>query len=290
MLRFSRTKTLAILIVTLLGLLFALPNLLPASVRADLPSWLPHRTMTLGLDLQGGSYLLLEVDSAALRKERAAALREDVRQVLRDKHLGYVGLRASSTDVQFHLRQPSDRDAALTALRKLAQPISSSIIAVSGQTDLSVSANASGLVTVAPTDVAIDQRVRSAVAQSIEIIRRRIDQLGTTEPTIEAEGADRILVQVPGLQDPQRLKTLLGKTAKLTFRLVDVTHSVQAAVQGNVPPDDDLLYSNTKDKTPYLVQKRVMVSGEQLTDAQPGFDQQTNQPIVSFRFNSGGAR
>jgi preprotein translocase subunit SecD len=291
MLRFSRLKAGSIIVITLIGILLALPNLLSPAQRESLPSWLPHRAMTLGLDLRGGSYLLLQVDSQALRKERAEALREDVRRTLREKRIGYTALRATGKGVQVRLRDPADSEKAVTALYALSQPLGGTLIGNAGQRDITVSPDtAAGTVSVDLTDAGITQRVRSAVTQSIEIVRRRIDQLGTTEPTIEGEGADRILVQVPGLQDPARLKHLLGQTAKLTFRLVDVQNSVQAALQGHVPPEDDLLYSNDKAHVPYLVEKSVLVSGEDLTDAQPGFDQRTNEPIVSFRFNARGAK
>ena len=132
--------------------------------------------------------------------------------------------------------------------------------------------------------------MRQSVEQSIQIIERRVNELGTVEPLIQRQGADRILVQVPGLQDPTRLKELLGKTAKLDFRMVDTGASPEQAVQGRAPPEDDLLYSASQPKTPYLVEKRMLVSGGDLTDAQPGFDQRTSEPIVSFRFNTSGAR
>ena len=132
--------------------------------------------------------------------------------------------------------------------------------------------------------------IRQSVEQSIQIIERRVNELGTVEPLIQRQGTDRILVQVPGLQDPTRLKELLGKTAKLDFRMVDVSMPAEQAAQGRVPPDDEILYSTTQPKTPYLVEKRILVSGGDLTDAQPGFDQRTSEPIVSFRFNTSGAR
>src|SRR5262249_41813263 len=140
------------------------------------------------------------------------------------------------------------------------------------------------------TEPAVNERVRQSVDQSIQIIERRVNELGTVEPLIQRQGADRILVQVPGLHDPTRLKELLGKTAKLDFRMVDANTSVEAALQGRAPPESEVLYSTTAPKTPYLIEKRVLVSGGELTDAQPGFDQRTSEPIVSFRFNTSGAR
>ena len=157
-----------------------------------------------------------------------------------------------------------------------------------GQRDIEVTDAGGGLITLTVTPGGITQRIRQAVDQSIEIVRRRVDELGTVEPLIQRQGDDRILVQVPGLQDPSRLKSLLGKTAKLTFRLVDLTMTPQQALEGRPPPESELLYS--RDKQPYVIERRVMVSGEDLVDAQPGFDQRTREPIVSFRFNNAGGR
>jgi len=153
-----------------------------------------------------------------------------------------------------------------------------------------VTTDAGSLVRLTLTDPAILERVRQSVEQSIQIIERRVNELGTVEPLIQRQGVDRILVQVPGLQDPTRLKELLGKTAKLDFRMVDVSIPAEQALQGRVPPDSEILYGTTTPRTPYLVEKRILVSGSDLTDAQPGFDQRTNEPIVSFRFNTSGAR
>jgi preprotein translocase subunit SecD len=141
------------------------------------------------------------------------------------------------------------------------------------------------------TQPAITERIRQSVEQSIQIIERRVNELGTVEPSIQRQGIDRVLVQVPGLQDPQRLKEILGKTAKLTFRMVDMSISADQAAQGRVPPESDLMYGPQKEgRPPYVIEKRTVVSGEDLTDAQPGFDQRTSEPIVSFKFNTNGAR
>ncbi|MFG1428160.1 protein translocase subunit SecD [Roseixanthobacter glucoisosaccharinicivorans] len=289
MLHFSRLKTTAILVITAIGILFALPNLLPPAALAVLPSWLASSRVTLGLDLQGGSHILLEVDGAALRKERAEQIRDEVRNVLREQRIGYSGLTIRDTAIQLRLRDPNDTTKAVAELRKLAAPITNSLLGgSSGEMDLTVASASEGAVTVTLTDAGLTARIRSAVDQSIEIIRRRIDQLGTVEPNIQRQGADRILVQVPGLQDPQRLKALLGQTAKLSFRMVDQSMSPQQALEGRAPPDSEVLQG--QDGIPYLVEKQVRVSGEDLVDAQPGFDQNTRQPIVTFRFNSNGAR
>jgi preprotein translocase subunit SecD len=178
---------------------------------------------------------------------------------------------------------------AQTKLGELSVPLGG-MLGGSGQRSLDITNEAGNLIRLNVTDAAILERVRQAVEQSIQIIERRVNELGTVEPLIQRQGTDRILVQVPGLQDPTRLKELLGKTAKLDFRMVDTSIPAEQAMQGRVPPDDEILYSSTLPKTPYLIEKRVVVSGGDLTDAQPGFDQRTNEPIVQFRFNTSGAR
>jgi preprotein translocase subunit SecD len=163
----------------------------------------------------------------------------------------------------------------------------SGILGTSGQRSVDVAANGN-VITLTPGDAALTERIRQAVDQSIQIIERRVNELGLVEPTIQREGIDRILVQVPGLQDPSRLKEILGKTAKLDFRMVDQSMPAEQAAETRAPPDSEVLDGEGNQK--YLIEKRVLVSGADLTDAQPGFDQRTSEPVVNFRFNSTGAR
>jgi preprotein translocase subunit SecD len=289
MLYFTRWKAATILLTALLICLFAVPNFLPEKMVQSWPKW-AQRHVVLGLDLQGGSHILLEVDSNAVRKEKLEAMRDDVRRVLRDARVGYTGLVVRGNSVEVRIREGSNFDQALEKLRELSQPIGGILGAGSGQRSLDITTEGGSLVRLTLTEPAITERIRQSVEQSIQIIERRVNELGTVEPLIQRQGVDRILVQVPGLQDPTRLKELLGKTAKLDFRMVDVSLPAEQAAQGRIPPDDEILYSSTQPKTPYLVEKRILVSGGDLTDAQPGFDQRTSEPIVSFRFNTSGAR
>ncbi|PZQ79714.1 MAG: protein translocase subunit SecD [Ancylobacter novellus] len=287
MLYFSKWKAFAILAFSAIICLMVVPSLLPPKVYDSLPGFL-HRKIVLGLDLQGGSYIVLQVDANELRKGRLEQLRDDARRVLRDAKIGYAGLNIQGDSVQVRLRDAQDGQAALAQLRTLAAPIGGTL-STSGQldTDISLSGDA---ISITPTATGIQSRTIQAVSQSIEIIRKRIDQLGTTEPSIQRQGADRIQVQVPGLQDPSRLKALLGQTAKLTFRLVDTSMSAQQALQGRPPVGTEILYSQDNPPVPYLIEQRILVAGEDLTDAQPSFDPQTREPVVTFRFNTNGAR
>jgi preprotein translocase subunit SecD len=286
MLHFTRLKVAATLLTALFICLCAVPNFFSDETLRSLPAW-AQRHIVLGLDLQGGSHILLEVDSAAVRKEQSQALLDDVRRVLREARIGYTGLAIRGNGVEVRLREGTDTQQAMSKLNELSRPLSG-ILATAGQRSLDIT-QSGGLVRLTPTEPAILERIRQAVEQSIQIIERRVNELGTVEPLIQRQGVDRVLVQVPGLQDPTRLKELLGKTAKLDFRLVDLSIPAEQAQTAGIPQDSELLFGQ-KQREPYLIKRAVAVSGADLTDAQPGFDQRTSEPIVTFRFNSNGAR
>jgi preprotein translocase subunit SecD len=288
MLYFTRWKALAIILTALVVCLCAVPNFFPEAQVKTWPLW-AQRRLVLGLDLQGGSYLLLEVDANAVKKDKLDQLRDDVRRVLRDNKIVYTGLAAKPDSVEVRITKDSDAPTALAKLRELSQPLGG-LLGSNGQRSLEVSDAGGGLIRLSVPPAAITDRTRQAVEQSITIIEKRVNQLGTVEPLIQRQGVDRILVQVPGLQDPTRLKALLGQTAKMDFRMVDTTVPPDQALQGKVPPDSEVLQSAEQANTPYVVKKQVLVSGGDLTDAQPGFDQRNGQPIVSFKFNSSGSR
>src|SRR6266436_1625912 len=288
MLYFTRWKALAIILTALVVCLCAIPNFFPEATVKGWPAW-AQRRLVLGLDLQGGSYLLLEVDSNYVKKEKLDQIRDDVRRTLRDAKIGYTGLAVRNDAVEVRISRDTDAPNALAKLRELSQPLGG-LLGSSGQRSVEVSDAGSGLIRITVPQAAITERIRQTIEQSIQIVERRVNQLGTVEPVIQRQGTDRILVQVPGLQDPSRLKELLGKTAKMEFRMVDPTVPPDQAQQGRVPPDSEVLMSSTSPKTPYVIKKQVLVSGGDLTDAQPGFDQRTGEPIVSFRFNTSGSR
>jgi preprotein translocase subunit SecD len=285
MLFFTRWKALAILLTALVVCLCAVPNFFPERVVKTWPSW-AQRHVVLGLDLQGGSHLLLEVDSGAVRKEQLQSIDDDVLRVLRQAKIPFTGRAIHGNAVEVHITRDTDLDNALSKLRELSQPVSG-FAGTTGQRSIDISNNG-GLITLTPSDAAVTERVRQAVDQSIQIIERRVNEIGLVEPTIQREGLDRILVQVPGLQDPSHLKELLGKTAKLDFRMVDLSMTPEQAQQSH-PADSEILPGEQPGQT-YLVEKRVLVSGADLVDAQAGFDPTNNEPVVNFRFNSSGAR
>ncbi|EKF41013.1 bifunctional preprotein translocase subunit SecD/SecF [Nitratireductor indicus C115] len=289
MLHFSRWQTIFIWLAVALGVAYAIPNIVPASYLSSMPSWAPSRPMTLGLDLQGGSHILLQIEKKDLIDERIVTTRDDIRRILRDKKIGYTGLGGSGQTVQVRIRDASEYDAARQALNELTQPISSGLFGGGTVRELAMSEPEPGLLRFTLTEEGINYRVSSALSQSIEVVSRRVNELGTTEPVIQRQGDDRILVQVPGLQDPQRLKDILGQTAKLTFQMVDQSVPVQEAINGRPPVGTSVKYSVDDPPVPYLIEDRVIVSGENLVDAQATFDQRTNEPVVSFRFDTKGA-
>src|SRR5215468_907799 len=280
MLYFANWKVLLICGLCLLGVLLSIPNLIPQNQLARLPSFIPKKQVSLGLDLRGGSYLLLQVDVEAAQRERLNSITDSVRNTLRDAHIGYTGLNVEGDAITFAIR---DTDKIEEAKRDLAK----------ADPDLVVEIAPDGAGTMKFSTVATETRRRQAVEQSIEIIRRRIDETGTKEPTIQREGQDRILVQLPGVDNPEHVKQLLGRTAKLTFQLLDQSVSVEDARRGRLPPGDEILPSQegrgkSGAQDAYVVRKRVMVGGDMLTDAQATF--QNNEAVVSFKFDSTGAK
>jgi preprotein translocase subunit SecD len=278
MLGFVRWKIILTFAVCLLGAALAAPNLLSRQQAEALPSWLPHRQISLGLDLQGGSHLLLQVDVQAVVRERMESLLESMRDELRKARIRYKDLSLDGQSVVVTIVD-AQIDQASEALRKL-------------DPDVQVQQE-DGLFRLRLTEQAIRARESAAVDQSLEIIRRRIDETGVREPVIQRQGSDRILVQLPGIDDPQRIKALIGKTAKMTFHLTDDSANLADALGGRAPPGTEVLPLLDR-KAPkgqerrVVVRKRVVVSGENLVDAQPSFQQ--GEPVVSFRFDSLGGK
>jgi preprotein translocase subunit SecD len=279
MLYFPKWLVTLILGICALGVVLSAPNLFSSQTLDALPGWLPKKQVSLGLDLRGGSHLLLEVDMNSVRHERFNALVDSLRTEFRTARIGYTGLNAEGDHVSFTLREPERLDDVRTIVKKI-------------DPEIDFTSSSGGDVTLKPNPVALESRTRSAVDQSIEIVRRRIDETGTKEPIIEREGQDRILVQLPGVENPEHVKQLIGRTAKLTLRFVDQNVSPEDAKAGHLPPGDEVLPmqdGRSGQGTSIVVQKRVMVSGDTLVDAQSTFDQ-NGAPVVAFTFDSTGTR
>lgn len=260
-------------VIILVGCLFALPNVLPAHVLERFPAFLPTQQVALGLDLRGGSHLVLEVDGDDLQKERLRNLTDDARRTLREAKIPVASVQQAQQGLSIALRDPAQHDAALRALAPLASPIGNA------RRDLDIRGQGEDRIALQLTQEGLHAAISAAVEQSLEVIRQRVDQVGVAEPTIQRVGADRILVQLPGLQDPGQLRALLGSTAKMSFHLLgdpgtQVDVSMLADAQGRT----------------YPVRSRVALSGDRLSDASAGFDPNTNEPVVNFRFDNSGAR
>src|SRR6201987_2403972 len=265
MLYFTRWKALGIILTALVVCLCAVPNFFPEAQVKTWPAW-AQRRLVLGLDLQGGSYLLLEIDSNYVKKEKLDPVRDDVRRTLREAKIGYTGLGIRNDAVEVHISRDTDQETALSKLRELSQPLGG-LMGSNGQRSLEVTDAGGGTIRLSVPLAAGNDRIRHAIDQSMQIVERRVNELGTVEPLIQRQGNDRILVQVPGLQDPTHLKEILGKTAKMEFRMVDTSVPPDQAQRGSVPPDDDVLPNMSNPSATTVVKKQVLVAGGDLTNA-----------------------
>jgi protein-export membrane protein SecD len=281
MLYFTRARTLGIMAICALGILLSLPNL---SARPKfLPSFIPWTQVHLGLDLRGGSYLLLQLDFNAVVQQDLNTLVDETRQAMRGAGLGYTGLHADPANdrVVLQLLSPSDAPAAQAALAKL-------ITYGTGNAgpNAAVNISAAGSVSVTIPQAALIARKSQAVDQSITIIQRRIDGSGVLNPQIARQGEDEIVVQLPGVSDPDRIRTLIGTTAHMTFQLVDTS-----ATPGQpVPLGDEMLPMQDDPNQQLVVFSNVSVDGADLNNAQASTDPQSGQWGINFSLNSLGAR
>jgi preprotein translocase subunit SecD len=285
MLDFPRWKVLAMAVVILFGILLAVPSMLPGQVRERWPAFLPQQTINLGLDLAGGSHLLLEADTADATKQRLQAMEDSVTTELRriKPRIDIGDVSTAGGRLTFMVRNPAQVDAAVEKLREITQPVG-----LTGSRDWDVTVVDSTRIQLTPTQDGSVRALRDAMTVARDVVRRRIDPQGTKEVTVIGQGQQRILVQVPGVEDPEALKTLIGQTARLEFKLVDLTADQAQVAAGRAPAGSQVL--PMADGTGGIaVSRRVMVSGDQLVDAKQSFDQD-GQAVVSITFNSAGAR
>lgn len=269
MYKLSKSRIILILAVCFLGIFFAIPNVISNS--DALPKW--WQPVNLGLDLQGGSNLLLEVKVDDVIKERMSLIEDSARQILRENKIRYQNLNAGADSVKVKIENANSRNKAANLFRKIDDGIQAT-------------ENADGEIEIKYSDVELNKLKMKIVDQSIEIVRRRIDELGTKEPVIQSQGVDRIVVQLPGLQNPEYVKTLLGKTAKMSFHLVDSRSSAAEARRGKLSASSRLIQGSEGET--YVIGRKPVVSGENLVDAQPSF--QEGEAVVSFKFNSLGGK
>lgn len=288
MIQIANWNKILIAVVCALGVLYATPNFFDEDLFESVPSWLPGKQINLGLDLQGGAHLLLSVEIDSVVQERLESMQSAVRQdlrPLRKSGIFYSSLKIEGSSVVLKLKDAAHIDTVRETLEGQFQSTGLTPLGTPQQ-EVEVTNDDSGAFRLLLTEDAIRQISIRAVEQSIEIVRRRIDEDGTKEPIIQQQGQSRILVQVPGEDDPEEIKRKIGKVAKMTFHFVDQS---AASDRGNsmLLPTDDIGSDGQPIKM--RVERKVRVSGEHLVDAQPSFDQ-NNQPAVSFRFDAVGGK
>jgi len=288
MLYFARWKVGLIVLLVVAAIATVLPNFFSEKQVQSWPGFLPEKQVVLGLDLQGGVHLLLQVDRDKLVEDRKKTLVGDIRQNLRDERLKFRQIRVDGLTARFNLLDAADADKAREALQEITTPVQGGLLGQSAISEIVLGVNGTEF-TLEMTEEGIRERLRSALQQAREVFEFRLNELGTTEPSIQILGDDRILVQVPGVDDPERVKNILTSTAKMTFHLLCPEGTVGEARQTRAPPGCEIVEPlDEREDFPLLLESRARVSGEDLVDAQPSFDTQTGQPIVTFRFNGKG--
>lgn len=282
MLQFPRWKVIVVIMVSTFFALVALPNVLPPAVTAKLPGFMPKQSVPLGLDLRGGSHLLLALDFNAYMREHMGNMRDALRESLRKSKVGYVDLRATGVDVSVRIRPET-----------IAPEVKIDELLAKLDPDASIEEK-DGITRIYYSEAKLKAMKLRLLEQSIEIVNRRVNEAGTKEPIITRQGTDRIVVQVPGLADPSELKRLLGKTAKMTFHLVNESVSEDAIAQNILPsdtillPGDDAAVKRDGFVHRYPVYAQVALGGENLTGANASFSD--GVPVVEFQFNTAGAQ
>jgi len=270
----------AVSLLCLIGIALAIPSFLPESMVAKWPAFVPSARINLGLDLAGGSHLLLEGDTSDVAKQRLDQMEDIMRSELRRAKIEVGDMSTAGGRLSFLVRDPAQVDAVREIANNQTQPV-----ALTGQRTFNISVVDGTRMVLTPTQSGIAEALDNAMKTAREVVYNRVDPEGTKEVTVIRQGKDRILVQVPGLQDPEGLKALLGKTARLEFKMVAPD---QAGVQtGRAAVGTQIL--PMADGGRIAVLRRAMVNGDQLVDAQQTFNED-NQPVVSIRFDGRGSK
>ncbi|MDE1152764.1 MAG: protein translocase subunit SecD [Micavibrio sp.] len=271
MLHFEKWKVILTILLSIIGVAYAVPNVLPPEqlswAQEHLPDWMPTRTVNLGLDLRGGSHLLAEADTKKVIEERMDTMRLTTRNELVKQNIKNE-IKTERNGITVKLLNPADKDAAVSVIHGIDRAAT-------------VDASADGIISVSLSDQELNDLKLKIIEQSIEIVRRRVDESGTKEPVIQRQGNDRIVIQLPGVDNPQHIKDLIGPTAQMSFHMVDESATQEGLNNMRLPMRDNPAQS-------LIVNKRPLVKGDRLTDAQPNFDQ--SGPVVSFKFDSMGSQ
>lgn len=283
--KFNPIRSAIIVLVAVASIFMVLPNFFSDEDVAGWPDLLPKQKIVLGLDLQGGSHLLLQVNRSDIIEGRLGDIRRDARSILIGEGIGSL-ITTQGANLTIEITDPEQLEAAREALRPLELMLEGPMFQVSSTPETIIDIVGSNRIRITLTDEAIAERMSALVAQSVEVIRNRIDELGTTEPVIQRQGQDRVLVQVPGFDDSERLKDLISQTARLTFHMVYPAMTAEQARAQGLPAGTMIMPS--ADGMDELLYEDISLGGEQLTDAQPAFDDR-NRSVVTFRFNTQGA-
>lgn len=278
----SRFKTIVIWMAAAVTVIVSVPDVPAASLLAKQADEVAKRQATVDIDKKGGVQILLSLDADDLAKTRLEAVRGEISSLLRDARIGYTGLAASGRAARVRITDPTQVEAAKAVLKTLTDPVAEA----GSVPEIAMDESEPALFKFTLTDAGIKHQTSMMLARSMEVIERRLGELGITAP-VQQQGDDSFLVQAPGLQDTQRLKEILGKTAKLTFQMVDQSMSVQDALNGRPPAGSLVLYTQDDPPVPYLVENRVIVSDENLLDAQAMVSDK--EPLIAFRLDSKGA-
>jgi len=280
MVQYKKWQLYIVILFSLLGLIFSIPNFIKSNTLNALPSFFPKQQVVLGLDLQGGSYLLLEVDTDSVVADNLNNLVDEIRLILRKNKISYTQLNLENQIITLKIKKQDKKNDLEKSLKKFANDIEYKFIK-------------ENTIILNYSDVKLKSIRDMAVLQSIEVVRRRVDEFGTKEPTIQKQGIKRILLELPGISEPERLKKLLGKTAKLTFQVVDDDVTTNELKSGKykpgitILPSDKILDSNGEPIL-YAIKKKDKISGNLLINASPSLEQ--SKPVVSFQFNNKGGR
>ncbi|MET0606149.1 MAG: protein translocase subunit SecD [Beijerinckiaceae bacterium] len=293
MLRFSPLKIASVALLALASILYSWPNLWSKetrdAIRSKIPGFIPsfivpHLAMPLGLDLQGGAHLLFELDSQSIIRQAAEQLRNDVREIFRREGVALGGgIAMQPRGVSFRIPDANNRAKILPKLRELIQPTMNPLMGTVGGSSYTLTEGEGGAFQIAITDVGVNEKIGNAIGRSIEVIRKRIDPSGVTEPNIQRQGFDRVLVQVPGVTDAQNIIDLVGSTAELEFRFV-------AEPGLSSDQTETVAYPEGGQGATITIERNVIVKGESLIDASAAPDSQRGGWLINFKFDIKGAR
>jgi preprotein translocase subunit SecD len=289
MLYISRWSANIVAAICVLSLLLAVPSFLSQQTVSQWPSWLPVKQLGLGLDLRGGAHLALDLEVNDVRRDWLNAIRDDARRRLREAKIAVSAVGIGDDAVQVRIAKAEESEAAFKALRQMVQQSGNPLLGTVSA-DIELTKGEGGSIGIRPTEAGLNERVSNALSSAIETVRRRVDNLGVAETTVVREGRSRILVQVPGLKNTNELKELVGRTARLSFHEVHESLTAEEARKTRVPTGYKIFPGDTKQEPDQVLRETPTVRGDELTNAQPSFDQRTGQPIIVFTLNNLGAR